>query len=230
MDHVFDWDRIGLNELPWTFLFEVLFRTVIMFLIVLVGLRMTGKRGVRQLSIFEVVLIISLGSAAGDPMFYEDVGLLPPLLVVTTVVFLYRVVTYFTGLSKKFETFLEGKTQSLVEEGEFSTLKLKKESLAHDEFFSELRVRGVEHLGQVRRAYMEASGEISLFFYEDNQVRFGLPILPELYKARSEEVKKTGIFACSHCGNVEDLRPGNYSCEKCGHKKWVEAINCRRIS
>lgn len=48
-----------------------------MFTILLLTLKLAGKRGVKQLSIFETVIIIALGSAAGDPMFYEDVGIVP---------------------------------------------------------------------------------------------------------------------------------------------------------
>lgn len=52
-----------------------------MFLIVLMIIRLSRKRGVRQLSILEIAIIASLGSAAGNPMFYKDVAIMPALLV-----------------------------------------------------------------------------------------------------------------------------------------------------
>jgi uncharacterized membrane protein YcaP (DUF421 family) len=60
--------------------------------------------------------------------------------------------------------------------GKFSIATLKKESLAQDEF-SELRMKSIEHLGQ-KNAFMETSGEVSVFYYEDHEVQPGLPILP----------------------------------------------------
>jgi len=67
-------DILNLNEMllgeeSVDFLIEVVCRSAIMFCFVLVALRASGKRGIKQLSIFELVIIIGLGSAAGDPMF-----------------------------------------------------------------------------------------------------------------------------------------------------------------
>ena len=71
----FDWHRIWLSEYPSTYLGEVALRTVFMFVVILTALSISGKREVRQLSVYELVLLIGLGSAAGDPMLYHDVPL-----------------------------------------------------------------------------------------------------------------------------------------------------------
>jgi len=67
----FNWKELMLGSENWNFLPEVILRTLIIFIIVLVGLRLLGKRGVKQLSIFELVVIVSLGTAAGDPMLFN---------------------------------------------------------------------------------------------------------------------------------------------------------------
>jgi uncharacterized membrane protein YcaP (DUF421 family) len=85
MKDIFEWNRLLLNDLPLHFLLEVVFRSAIMFVILLLTLKLTGKRGVKQLSIFETVIIIALGSAAGDPMFYEDVGIIPAITVFSVI-------------------------------------------------------------------------------------------------------------------------------------------------
>lgn len=100
----FSWKELMLGGENWNFLAETLLRTFIMFVLILVSLRLLGKRGVKQLSIFELVAIISLGSAAGDPMFYKDVGILPALLVFIVVVGLYSLITYLVGKNKKIRT------------------------------------------------------------------------------------------------------------------------------
>jgi len=230
MKEIFEWERLLFNELPVNFLFEVIFRSVIMFLIVLVALRATGKRGVKQLSIFETVIIIALGSAAGDPMFYEDVGIVPALVVFMTIILLYRGVTWLTGKSEWFEKLVEGKTVCLISEGEFSINEFKKESLAQDEFFSELRIKSIEHLGQIRNAYLETSGEVSVYFYEDEDVKPGLPILPHLYNSRLKLIEKEGCYACSFCGNIQNQKSGKAICPKCERDEWVLAIKTLRKS
>ena len=228
MKEIFEWERVLLNELPGVFLIEVIFRSTIMFVTLLLVLRVAGKRGVKQLSIFETVIIISLGSAAGDPMFYEDVGLVPAITVFITIILLYRLVTWLTGKYKPFETFIEGKTVCLISEGQFSIKEFKKESLAQDEFFSELRLKSVEHLGQVRNAYLESSGEVSIFYYDDEEVKAGLPILPERFNLKSKTIKKQGLYSCSFCGNTTEQNPGVAVCYTCGKEEWVPSIKTIR--
>ena len=229
MKEIFEWKRLLFNDLPLEFLLEVVFRTIIMFTVVLLTLKFAGKRGVKQLSIFEIVIIISLGSAAGDPMFYEDVGLLPAIVVFLMILFMYRGVTWLLAKSKRFEMFIEGKTHCIIEDGQFSIQSFEKEDLAQDEFFAELRIRSIEHLGQVRNAYVETNGTISVFFYENDEVKYGLPIRPQLFAMKSRNIPKTGIYACTFCANTQQLEPTSAKCSVCGRDEWVEAIKTRRI-
>ena len=228
MIKIFEWERMLFNDLPLHFLFEVVFRTTIMFVVLLLTLKFTGKRGVKQLSIFETVIIIALGSAAGDPMFYDDVALIPAIIVFTVVILLYRLVTWLTGKSKKFEEFIEGKTECIIKEGKFSIETFKKESLAMDEFFSELRIKSVEHLGQVKNAFMETSGEISVFYFEDIDVKAGLPILPYAFNLKNKNIASDGLYACSFCGNTETLTTKTARCNVCKRDEWVLAIKTLR--
>lgn len=230
MKQIFEWNRLLFNELPEIFLLEVIFRSTVMFTILLLTLKLAGKRGVKQLSIFETVIIIALGSAAGDPMFYEDVGIIPAAIVFMVIIILYRAVTWLTGKSKRFEEFIEGKTECLINEGKFSISSFKKETLAQDEFFSELRVRSIEHLGQVKHAFIEPSGEVSVFFYEDKDVKYGLPILPALFNDKSKTILNNGIHACTFCGHTEEQKPGTAKCKICQKEEWVPAIKTLRIT
>jgi uncharacterized membrane protein YcaP (DUF421 family) len=230
MEELFEWKRLLVNDLPFEFLLEVVFRTVIMFTVVLLTLKFAGKRGVKQLSVFEVVIIISLGSAAGDPMFYEDVGLLPAILVFAVILFMYRSVTWLLGKSKRFENFIEGKTQCIVEDGQFSIESFEREDLAQDEFFAELRIKSIEHLGQVRNAYIETNGTISVFFYDDENVKYGLPIRPQLFALKNKNIPKSGIYACTFCANTQRLEPTSAHCSVCNKDEWVEAIKTKRIA
>lgn len=156
------WKELMLGGEEWSFLLETVLRTLIMFTVILISLRLLGKRGVKQLSIFELVVIIGLGSAAGDPMFYKDVGILPALIVFTMVISLYSLITYLIGKSKKFEKLIEGKPVCLIKDGVFSIENFSKEVLGEDEFFAELRMQGVSQLGQIEEAIEESSGNISI--------------------------------------------------------------------
>jgi uncharacterized membrane protein YcaP (DUF421 family) len=230
MTYEFDWQRILLNDFPVHFLLEVALRSAVMFITLLIVLKLAGKRGVKQLSIFETVIIISLGSAAGDPMFYHDVGILPAIGVFVMVLLLYRLVTWLTGKSPGFERMMEGETECLIVDGKFAPFKFERESLSRDEFFTELRLRNIEHLGQVRRAYLETTGDVSVYFFEDKDVKAGLPILPEYFNQKVKQVKTEDLYACAQCGTTQTLSEGKHACSVCKGKEWVTALSTTRLS
>ena len=170
----FDWQRMALDKVPVEFLAEVALRSLYTFVLVFIFLKITGRRGVRQMSLFEVLIILTLGSAAGDVAFYDDVPLLPVLVVFVTLALLYRGIMWLMGHSEKLEDLLEGKPIVVVEEGQLAWEKLHAENMTEFEFFMELRVNSVEQLGQVRLAILETNGQISVFYYPDEEVRAGL--------------------------------------------------------
>jgi uncharacterized membrane protein YcaP (DUF421 family) len=227
-----DWHSFLLGSEEWNFLPEVAIRAAVMFLLILFSLRILGKRSVTQLSVFELGVIIGLGSAAGDPMFYKDVGLLPGMLVFIVVISLYRVVTYLINHSQQIEKALEGEPVYLVEDGKFNCKNFEEESIAHEEFFAQLRQNHITHLGQVELAIIETNGSISLYFYDDKEVKYGLPILPHLCTNKLTQLPANGIFACTYCGHIEEVKLAlpELSCTECSKTEWIHAINKRRIS
>ena len=227
----FSWKELLLGTEEWSFLLETMLRSFIMFVIILVSLRLLGKRGVKQLSIFELVVIIGLGSAAGDPMFYGDVGLLPAIIVFAMVVGLYSLITYIIGQNKKFENLVEGRPVCLIKGGRFSVENFKKEVLGEDEFFAELRMQGVSQLGQVEEAIVESSGNISLFFYPDEEVKFGLPIMPASLKNSFKTIPAPGPYSCIFCGFTKEFTLAEYySCPHCKKDDWVASSKRKRIT
>ncbi|MGJ8868501.1 DUF421 domain-containing protein, partial [Salmonella enterica subsp. enterica serovar Kentucky] len=86
--------RKALDNVPVAFLGEVALRSFYTFVLVFLFLKVTGRRGVRQKSLFEVLIILTLGSAAGDVSFYDDGPMLPVLLVGITLALLYRLVMW----------------------------------------------------------------------------------------------------------------------------------------
>lgn len=230
MENVFEWPRVLMNELPYSFLVEIIFRVAVMFLVLLILLRFAGKRGVKQLSIFEMVIIIALGSAAGDPMLYENVGVLPGIVVIIVVIILYRIITVLAAKIKPLEHLIEGEPKLIIENGEFVLDSLDKEHLAADEVYSQLRLKSVEHLGQVKYAYLETTGDISAFFMENELVSYGLPMRPELFHETSKRLITDTYYSCVCCGHSVYSQSTTSICERCGKDQWVKSINTIRIS
>ncbi|SHK96021.1 DUF421 domain-containing protein [Hymenobacter psychrotolerans] len=228
----FDWHRILLSDdIPPLFLLEIVLRCVLTYLLILGALRVTGRRGVRQLSIFELSIILALGSAAGDAMFYEDVPLLHVAVVFVVVPVVYLLFNWFTEKWPWFSDWLEGAPVLLVDQGEIQIRNFQNQNLTQKELFGELRQRQIEHLGQVRRAYIEATGDISVYFFEDEETRPGMPIWPERLEKSLRRAEKAGAYACACCGHVQELARGNPAqCTSCQNDAWLEACEAKRIA
>ncbi|MEO7444568.1 MAG: YetF domain-containing protein [Ferruginibacter sp.] len=228
-----DWKAILMGESKWDFLLEVALRSFFMYIIILVSLRVLGRRSINQLSVFELGVIIGLGSAAGDPTLYAEVGILPGLVVFITIVFLYRIMAWLINSSEKIEKILEGEPIYLIRKGEMDFDNFKSQPIAMDEFYSLLRQQNIVHLGQVEFAILETNGTVSTVFYDDEKVKPGLPILPHLYEKTSCEVPAKGIYACASCGHTHHFHSPTVEatfCSVCNHKKWLEASDKKRVS
>lgn len=228
----FDWQRLlWTADAPPAFLFEVAFRCVAVYLLTLAALRITGRRGVRQLSLFELSIILALGSAAGDAMFYQDTALMHIVVVFGVVMLLYILFNRLTENFPRFSDWLEGKPVKLIADGAIVDRALRNQNLTHKELFGELRQLQVEHLGQVRLAYIEATGQVSAYFYPDAEVRPGLPILPELLAEPLETIAEAGTYACTECGQTLKLTPAPAAaCPVCRCAKWLPASTARRVA
>lgn len=221
-----NWADIFIHDTTWVFAFEILIRVIVMFLLIISFLRLTGKRGVRQLSVFELTIILSVGSIAGDPMFTEDLPIIQAVLIMSTVIFLYRLCTWAMMKFQSFENILEGQSLYIVEEGKLVLDKIKKGKMSHDEFFSEMRRQGIEHLGQVRTGLLETDGNFSILLYPPEKTGYGLPLFPKQYQP-VEQIELGVYYACMHCGYVEHISDPNQLCRRCEHKAcdWAEALN-----
>ena len=219
---VFDWYRIFYSEnIPISYLAEIGVRTAIMFLILILVLKMISKRGVKQLSVFELAILIALGSATGDPMFYHYVPVTYGIVVLLVVIFLYKIITTLAAKSKTLELILEGKPVCLLTNGRIDYHNYKKVGLPYDKFFAELRLKNVAHLGQVKKAYLETSGEISIYMFEDKDVCLGLPIYPELIEKPIVHIKDLDNYACIYCGNIQPIDAAKTVCTICANNKWL---------
>lgn len=219
-----DLHRMFLGDLGPAFLLEVAFRTAFMFAYTVLLVRVLGKRGMGQLAPFELVIIIALGSAVGDPMFYAEVPLLHAMVVVAIIVLLQRALVRATDMSERIETFVESQPRLIVREGVIDTGALHDERFARDELFITLREEGIEHLGQVKRAYLEPSGRVSVWFRTLKDSPPGLTVMPHcdddhprLHLA-GEHVATGALLACAACGRLRPFELGAVlpECESCG--------------
>jgi len=228
----FDFHRIFFGDLPYGFLLEIVFRTAVMYAYTIILLRLLGKRSMGQLSTLELAIIICFGSAVGDPMMGKDVPIVHGMVVITTVAMLQSAAEWIINRNKKLEAFMEGKPDCLVKDGMIVNVSLNKNNLSHEDLYRFLRSKDIEHLGQVKNAFFETSGLVSVWCFPKSETVPGLGILPQEHLAEDHiahagnEVSVERHFSCTHCGYTKYMTSGKRfsHCPKCGGKEWIRSI------
>lgn len=234
-DYVFDLNRILFGNLPWLYVVEILFRTSVMYAYALLVVRMLGKRGMGQLAPFDFVIIIALGSAVGDPMFYHDVPLLHALVAITAIVLFTRGLVALTQHNRHLKNFLSTTATRLVRDGVMALDQMASEGVSRSELFQGLRNKGIEQLGQVERVYLEPSGMLTAFQYETASVVPGIPLIPDAdiddseFRQTGEPLSRLDRYGCWACGTV--IEPSVLhlpKCPHCGGTRWIRAVSRAR--
>jgi uncharacterized membrane protein YcaP (DUF421 family) len=142
---------------------SVIFRTVIVTVLILFIIRWLGNKGLGQLTTFELLIVVGLGSAIGDPMIYISEMSIPQAITsVVIVVILFKLLDYVTMKSKKFSKLTIPNAILLVKDGKYVEGGLKKAKIDEREFESYMRIHGVEYVSDVRLSYLEVNGQVSI--------------------------------------------------------------------
>lgn len=219
-----DWHRILIGDNPWGFTIEVLFRTIIIYVCLVVVMRLLGKRMNAQLTIMDLAVMLTLGAIASVPMQAFDRGILPGIILLISILLLHQGITIIINKKRNVEVLTQGDISLLIKNGVLDHGKLKALRISKDQLFSVLRYKGVRHLGQVKRLYSEADGHFSLFKLEESIP--GLSVFPRTEDALPPPGKKVeDHYACAYCGNVIETKDAEgETCANCENRDWVLAL------
>lgn len=231
----FDLDRVLLASTPAVYLLEVALRTVIIFILSLIFMRLLGRRAVEQLTPFDLLIIIALGSAVGDPMFYPDVSILWSVFVMVTALALFKIQDILMKKSPRYEDFSLGTPVKVIENGIIDREKFDKTSTTKDELLLMLRKQGVRHLGEIEKVYLERDGSLSTFRLEKDKQRPGLTTMPPEIPGHPKHyqsgtpVTRSGHYSCYETGETRKFNSGQVFPD-CLGSEWVEVIETWMIN
>ena len=144
------------------YLLEIILRTTIMYTYTLCNIRLFTTRSISQLTSFELVIVIALGTAVGDPMIFPTVPMIYGMATITTIVLLTKFTSIITERSETLELLIEGQPVMIIKDGELLKEKLHKSDMSVEELFARLRYKGIKNIGQIEYAFIETSGQISV--------------------------------------------------------------------
>jgi uncharacterized membrane protein YcaP (DUF421 family) len=213
--------RLLLGKDPFAFLAEVAVRTIVIYLVLMVIVRLLGKRMSGQLSNLELAVMMTLGAVVSPPMQISERGLLPAVLQLAALLCCQRVIATLTAKYGRFERTVFARGSTLVEDGRLLLPAMKDACICHEQLFGQLRTHGIRHLGQVRRVYLEVSGTFSIL--RAPEPRPGLAIVPAVDTAMARDLPEASVSACDYCGHVEP-RATDRPCKYCGACAWKRAV------
>lgn len=231
MDHhsvdLTDWHRLLVGKLPWTFLIEVLLRASVIYLLLMLAMRLLGKRVAAQLTLFELSVVVTLAATIGVPLESSKHGLLPAMVILAVVILLHRGLSLLALRHRGIEKVMSGDIALLVQDGCLLLHNLRRVVLPREKLYAILRGSGVQHLGEVGRLYLEPSGSFTLIRAQPPAP--GLSILPDFDAELRREAMLRERFVCQSCGKpAAAAGQPTTPCPVCGAGEWTEAVETLR--
>ncbi|HET7453865.1 MAG TPA: YetF domain-containing protein, partial [Thermoanaerobaculia bacterium] len=146
---------------------EILARCALVYVVVLVGLRLSGKREIGQMTPFDLVLILLIANAVQNAMIGNDNSLAGGLIAAAALLALNFTVGRAARRWLPLGRLLKGHATVLINRGVVIDEHLKREGISRDELTTALREHGVGSLDDVRLAVLEVDGSISVLKNDD---------------------------------------------------------------
>lgn len=154
----------------WVFdqtLLQIAIRTALIYGIVLIGIRLTGKREVGQMTPFDLVLLLLIANSVQNAMTGPDTSVTGGCVAAGTLFVVNAVVTGITWRSTKVRKWVEGTPTLLIHDGKILEEHLTKEKITHGELNQALREHGIGKTEEVHLAVLEIDGSISVLKKEE---------------------------------------------------------------
>lgn len=141
---------------------ETVIRVVIIYVAILAGLRVLGKREFGQLSPLELITLLLIPDLVSQGVVRSDYSMTNGLISIATLFSLVFLTSLLSHRFKKVETLIDGEPTLLVAKGKLLERNLNRERIAPEEIYSAMHQAGVEKLSHVRWAVLETDGRIAI--------------------------------------------------------------------
>lgn len=218
-----DWQRILFGEAPSDFLLETLFRAILIYLILLVVVRILGKRMTGQLTLTEMAVMVTVGAMISPSYEAPDRGVLLAVVAMICLLIFQRGITWMEFRNSKFEDATQGQLTILIKDGILQIDNLADTRISKQQVFAQLRGQSIYNVGEVKRLYIETCGKFSV--YKRDEPKPGLSTLPPDDKTiQTIQPCADDTIACTNCANIAPVRQQQSPCSVCGQHVWTMAV------
>lgn len=138
------------------------FRSIILYIVVLIVMRLMGKREIGQLQPFELAISIMIADLASIPMTEIGIPITNGIVPILGLLVMHLIISVINLKSLKARQIICGKPRILIYRGKIDEIALKKERFTINELQERLRGNNVVNLGDVEYAILETSGEVTV--------------------------------------------------------------------
>jgi uncharacterized membrane protein YcaP (DUF421 family) len=149
-------------------------RTIILYVFIIIGLRLMGKRQIGELEPGELVLTMMISDLAAVPMQDFGIPLAAGIVPITILLSLSMLLSQLSLHHLRFRALVCGTPVVLIQNGEIQQEALRKNRYTLDELLEELREQGIPCIADVKYAILENSGQLSVFQWQKK-----MPVTPE---------------------------------------------------
>ena len=150
-------------------LFIISFRTVLLYVIILVVLRIMGKREVGELGVIDIVVFIIIAEIAAFSLDSPDKKLIEVIVPIMILLAIQLLTSFISLKSKSFRDVVDGDPSVLIRNGRIMEKEMRKQRYNLDDLFQQLREEGIGSVREVTFAFLEPSGNLSVFKKDDTQ-------------------------------------------------------------
>jgi uncharacterized membrane protein YcaP (DUF421 family) len=151
----------------WHTVLEIAVRTSVIYVLVLIGIRVTGKREVGQMTPFDLTLLLLLSNSVQNAMTGPDTSLVGGIAAALVLLTLNFLLAETSGINRRFRKLVQGSPTLLIHNGQCITTHMAKEHVSMDELNRALREHGVSCVADAALAVLEVDGSISVLKYDD---------------------------------------------------------------
>jgi uncharacterized membrane protein YcaP (DUF421 family) len=152
------WKDMFVMGLP---LLEKILRPIIVYLFLIVGLRLSGKRELVQLNPFDLVVLLTLSNTVQNAIIGDDNSVSGGIIGATSLLFINYLVVRFLYGHRKLDQLVEGKADRLIEDGKVHVDRLKRELITMEQLSAAARKQGFETISEVSQCVLEPGGTLT---------------------------------------------------------------------
>ncbi|CAI9396854.1 MULTISPECIES: DUF421 domain-containing protein [Bacillaceae] len=174
----------------------ILFRTILIYVLIVLIFRLMGKREIGELSILDLVVFIMIAEIAVVAIEdYQD-PLLPTLLPMFILLSIQVLLAFLSLKSKKMRDFIEGEPTFIIKNGEIDETAMKSQRYNYDDLLIQLREKNIRNIADVEFAILETSGKLSVFEKEKNKLSITIPLIMDgiIQESNLTKIGKTNLW------------------------------------